>query len=108
MILSESQTIEFKQVWKDEYLKTICAFANGDGGALYIGIDDNGSVTGVNDAKKLLEVLPNKINNRLGTLVTVLLKKDDSKNYVEIIVQKTYSPISYNGKFYKRSGSINN
>jgi len=30
----ESQTVEFKQVWKDEYLKTICAFANSDGGVL--------------------------------------------------------------------------
>ena len=31
--LIESQTIEFKQVWKDEYLKTICAFSNSDGGS---------------------------------------------------------------------------
>ncbi len=28
----ETQNQEFKQVWKDEYLKTICAFANSDGG----------------------------------------------------------------------------
>lgn len=39
--MTESQTIEFKQIWKDEYLKTICAFANTDGGNLYIGLDDN-------------------------------------------------------------------
>ena len=30
--LMESQTTEFKQIWKDNYLKTICAFANSDGG----------------------------------------------------------------------------
>jgi ATP-dependent DNA helicase RecG len=34
--MTESQTIEFKQIWKDEYLKTICAFTNTDGGNLYI------------------------------------------------------------------------
>lgn len=39
--MTESQTIEFKQIWKNEYLKTICAFANTDGGNLYIGLDDN-------------------------------------------------------------------
>ena len=33
----ESQT----QLWKDEYLKTICAFANSDGGVFYIGICDD-------------------------------------------------------------------
>lgn len=30
----ESQVIELKQVWKDEYLKTVCAFSNSDGGNL--------------------------------------------------------------------------
>ena len=65
---TESQTIEFKQVWKDDYLKTICAFANSEGGLLYIGVADNGKIVGVNNAKTLLEILPNKINNRLGIL----------------------------------------
>ena len=31
--LVESQMVEFKQIWKDEYLKTICTLANSDGGA---------------------------------------------------------------------------
>jgi predicted HTH transcriptional regulator len=64
--LLESQTTEFKKLWKDEYLKTITAFANTDGGTLWIGIDDDGSVFGVGDTKELLDTLPNKINNRLG------------------------------------------
>ncbi|WP_296322085.1 helix-turn-helix domain-containing protein, partial [uncultured Treponema sp.] len=38
----ESQNIEYKKTWRDEYLKWICAFANTEGGKLYIGIDDNG------------------------------------------------------------------
>ena len=33
----ENQYIEFKRVWKDDYLKSICAFANAQGGTLYIG-----------------------------------------------------------------------
>ena len=39
----ESQNIEYKKTWRDEYLKWICAFANTEGGKLYIGIDDNGN-----------------------------------------------------------------
>ena len=35
--LIESQTTEFKQIWKDDYLKTICAFANSDGVVMYNG-----------------------------------------------------------------------
>jgi len=40
----ESHNIEFKILYKDDYLKTICAFANSDGGSLFIGIDDNGTI----------------------------------------------------------------
>ena len=32
----ESETVEFKRIWKDEYLKTLCAFANTSGGILFI------------------------------------------------------------------------
>ena len=103
--MTESQTIEFKQIWKDEYLKTICAFANTDGGNLYIGLDDNSNVIGLENTKNILEILPNKINNKLGLLVNVFLKNENEKEYIEIIVQKTYAPVSYNGKFYQRSGS---
>ena len=44
---TENQNIEFKESWRDEYLKWICGFANAQGGKLYIGIDDNGKVVGV-------------------------------------------------------------
>ena len=101
----ESQTVEFKQIWKDDYLKTICAFANSDGGNLYIGVLDNGKFCGIEKHVKMLEILPSKINNRLGLLCDVLSISTDDTVIIEIKVPKTYSPISYHGKFYKRSGS---
>lgn len=42
IVTKEFQTVEFKQLRKDEYLKTICAFANSNGGILYIGVSDDG------------------------------------------------------------------
>jgi ATP-dependent DNA helicase RecG len=58
MKLQESQTVEFKESWRDEYLNTVCSFANTDGGVLYIGVNDKGEVVGVNNAQKLIEDLP--------------------------------------------------
>lgn len=55
--------------------------------------------------ESLLEILPNKINNRLGLLVDVLSEIFESKEIIKINVTKTYAPVSFNGKFYKRSGS---
>ncbi len=103
--LNESQNTEFKQIWKDEYLKTICALANTDGGQLYIGVDDDGNIIGVEDVALLVETLPNKINNRLGIIADVIAKSSEDKSYIEIAVEKTFAPISFGGKFYQRSGN---
>ena len=88
--MNEDQNIEYKQSWRDEYLKWICGFANATGGKIYIGIDDNGQVVGVEDAKKLMEDIPNKIVNFLGIVADVntmemFLGKHASKPYLSLI-----------------------
>ncbi len=72
--MKESQKAEFKLNWRDEYLKHLCAFANSQGGTLYLGIKDDGTVVGVNNANKLLEDIPNKAIQRLGITVDLELK----------------------------------
>jgi ATP-dependent DNA helicase RecG len=101
----ENQNIEFKQSWRDEYLKWICAFANTDGGILYIGVKDNGEIFGVEESHKLTEDIPNKIRNTMGLICDVKLQKDNDLEYFEIVVEKYPFPVSYHGKYYKRTGS---
>ena len=82
--ISESQNIEFKQSWRDEYIKWLSAFGNTDGGKLYIGVDDDGEINGIDNAKKLLEDIPNKVRDILGIMVDVNLVqvKDKDKEYL--------------------------
>jgi len=101
----ESQTVEFKPSWRDEYLKWICAFANTDGGKLVVGLDDNGNPVGIKDSKKLLEDLPNKFRDILGIIPDIKLEKKKGKDIIVIEVKHSYAPISYHGRFYVRSGS---
>lgn len=70
-MIEESQNIEHKESWRDEYLKLICGFANAQGGRVYIGVDDDRQVTGVEDSKRLMEDIPNKIRDVLGIIVDV-------------------------------------
>ena len=49
MQLVESETVEFKCTFTPKLLKAVVAFANSNGGTLYIGIDDFGSIVGVDD-----------------------------------------------------------
>ena len=104
--IKESHNTEFKQTWKDEYIKWISAFANGAGGTLYIGVADNGVIVGIESTAKLLEDIPNKIRDILGITVDVNLKSSNNKDYLEIITDKYPYPISYKGSYYYRSGSI--
>ena len=101
----ESQNVEYKLFWKDDYLKWICGFANAQGGTIYIGIDDNGRVVGVDNAKKLMEDIPNKIVNSLGLVNDVDMLNKGGKDYIRVTVTPSNTPISYHGKLYYRSGS---
>ena len=103
--MSESQNIEWKESWRDEYLKWICGFANAQGGRIYIGTDDRGAVIGVTDCKKLLEDIPNKVRDILGIIVDVNLLIQDGKEYIEIVVPPYPVAISCKGVYYYRSGS---
>ena len=103
--MAESQNIEYKESWRDEYLKWLCGFANAQGGTIYIGIDDAGNVVGVKDVKKLMEDIPNKIQSGLGIVADVNKHTKDGKDYLEIKVSPSSFPISYHGEFHYRSGA---
>lgn len=82
MIMVENQNVEWKESWRDEYLKWICGFANALGGKIYIGINDKGEVVGLADSKKLLEDIPNKVRDILGIIVDVNLLKEAVYNAI--------------------------
>lgn len=103
--MQEHQTIEWKESWHTEYLEWICGYANAQGGTLYIGKDDTGKVKGIEDAKLLLEKIPNQVTDTMGIVVDVNLLHEDALEYLEIIVEKYPTLISYHGKYYYRSGS---
>lgn len=104
--MPEHQEIEWKESWRDEYLKWLCGYANAHGGTLFIGKDDDGNIVGIKDSKKLLEDLPNKIVSALGIVADVNLRTEAEKDYIEIFVEKYPSLISCHGKYYYRSGSV--
>ena len=105
MTNKESQTVEYKQTWHNEYLKVVSAFANNNGGVLYIGLDDQGKPSNLKNIEKLLEDIPNTIRNKLGIIPSVKLYKKNREDIIEIAVSYSTVPISCNGKYYIRSGS---
>lgn len=103
--MAESQNVEYKESWREEYLKWICGFANAQGGKIYIGINDAGEVVGVKNSKKLLEDIPNTIQNTMGIVADVNLHSKDGLDYIEIVVNPSAYPVNYRGEYHYRSGS---
>ncbi|URA10641.1 ATP-binding protein [Thermospira aquatica] len=101
----ENQETEYKESWHDDYLETISAFANTQGGKLIIGIDDKNEIIGVKNAKELLENLPNKIIHKLNIIPEIQSRTREGKEIIEIVIKPSSFPVSYNGRFYRRSGS---
>ena len=106
LLLPESQNVECKESWRDEYLKWVCGFANAYGGYIYIGVEDKSlDIIGVDNIKRLLEDIPNKIVTHLGIVADVNLMQADRSEYIEIFVKPSNIPISYKGVYHYRSGS---
>lgn len=92
--MKENQLIEFKESWRDEYVRYVSAFCNTNGGTLYIGIDDKGRVVGVERVEVLIEKLPNFIAQKTGIMPVVRLCETNGKEYVAIELQPSAMPIS--------------
>ena len=103
--MAENQNIEYKESWRTEYLKWLCGFANAQGGTIYVGVNDNGEMVGLPNAKKLMEDIPNQVQAGLGIMPDVSLLEKDGKDYIAIKVEPSAFPVSYHGEFHYRSGS---
>ena len=104
-MVEENQNVEWKESWRDEYLKWVCGFANAQGGRIYIGVKDDGTVVGVKDCRRMMEDIPSKIQDHMGITAQVNLLSQEDREYIEIVVNKSSYPVNYRSEYYYRSGS---
>ena len=103
--MPENQHIDYKESWRDEYMKILCGFANAEGGEILIGINDKGKPIGIPRFKILLENLPNKISQKLGIYASVQQISKQGRKVIRVAVGKYESPISFDSKYFIRTGS---
>ena len=68
----ESSTLELKRQVVDDIRKTVIAFANSEGGTIYIGVDDDGTVVGIDNIGDEMLRLSNMIRDAIKPDVTIL------------------------------------
>jgi ATP-dependent DNA helicase RecG len=102
---TENTTVEFKEEINESMFKTISAFANKDGGIIYIGISDKKEIKGLEYTNSMLGDLTNKIINLLGIHPQIDCIKINKKDVLQIKIKKSTLPVSCKGKYYTRVGN---
>lgn len=97
MKFSETDKIELKVKVNDSLPKEIESFLNTDGGIIYIGIDDDGNILGVNDLdftlRNLFDIISDQIEPNAIDSVKPEVEFIDGKAIVKICITKGYAPL---------------
>ena len=106
----ENQHVEFKSNFNVDVLESLVAFANTEGGTVYIGISDKGKITGVNLNYESIQHWVNEIKSKTepALLADANLIEIEGKKIVMFSVKEyPIKPISLQGRYYKRIRNSN-
>lgn len=92
MHFEETEIIELKGIVTDDIKKEIIAFANANGGTIYVGIENDGNVIGVNSADKTIQQISNMVRDAIKPDVAMFVHYDtikaNNKTVVKIDIQR--------------------
>ncbi|MDR0730473.1 MAG: putative DNA binding domain-containing protein [Treponema sp.] len=71
---AENQTTEFKREYTDTIKKTVIAFANSNGGTLYVGIEDDGRIAGLDNPDDTFLKISNAIRSAIKPDITLFIE----------------------------------
>ena len=103
-LISECTAYDFKLMLEEKkpksWLKSVCAFANGLGGSLFFGIDNDGIVKGLDDVQHVCESISSKIRDYMDPLpeVEMIPQNIDGLEILQLKVNAgSYTPYYYVG-----------
>ena len=102
----ESERVEYKLQMVDDIYKEVIAFANTDGGVIYIGIDDNGNLIGIDNVDETYTRLTNGIRDAIAPDVTMFVRYvlQDNKVIRIEVGEGSYKPYYLKSKGMKSNG----
>lgn len=103
-LIAECTAYDFKVMLEEKksksWLKSVSAFANGLGGSLFFGIDDNGIVVGLDDVQHVCEAISSKIRDYMDPIpeIEMIPHRTDNANVLQLKVHAgPYTPYYYVG-----------
>ncbi len=104
--MRETRTTEFKEKITNTFLKTVSAFSNYDGGEIFFGIDNNGNIKGLQDAKQACLDIENRVNDSITPQPDYTLELQNNDRTIKLTVKSgPQKPYLYKSKAYKRNNT---
>lgn len=105
----ESSTVELKRELNSDFKKEIIAFANTDGGEIFVGVNRDGTPLGVTDCEEVMEQIGNMIQDGikpdLTAYTTIGAVEDEGLKIIRVAVLRgTKRPYHLSEKGLKPSG----
>ena len=109
MRLYENETVELKEIYTPDLKKEIVAFANTNGGTIYIGVQDSGVVIGLDNADFVMQQISNSLRDSIRPDVSMFtnieLLQEENKFFIKLTVsQGTKKPYYLSDKGLKPTG----
>lgn len=109
MRLYENETVELKEIYTPDLKKEIVAFANTNGGIIYIGVHDSGEIIGLDNADFVMQQVSNSLRDGIRPDVTMFtnieLLQEENKFFIKLTVsQGTKRPYYLSDKGLKPTG----
>ena len=102
--MRETRILEFKETVTNTFLKTVSAFSNYDGGVILFGVDDDGNIKGLSNAKQACLDIENKINDSISPQPNYTLEIQNNEQTIKLSVKSgLQKPYLYKSKAYKRN-----
>jgi predicted HTH transcriptional regulator len=107
MIFQETENVELKRILNDTFEKALNAFLNTTDGTIYIGVNDDGSIIGVDNLddtlKKISDIITMQVIPNPQEFVEIGTKYIEGKHIIEVNIKKGNA--LYYIKKYGRSGN---
>lgn len=102
----ESERVEYKSQMIEDLYREVIAFANSDGGVIYIGIDNQGNLTGIENVDETYTRITNGIRDAIAPDVTMFVRYvlQDNKVIQIEVGEGSYKPYYLKSKGMKPTG----
>lgn len=119
-VTGEERHIEFKLTWERKFLNEIVAFANNDGGLLFIGVTDEGVPVGIKEGDVIATSISHQVRDlvypSLSSYINIVPVKIGTPHHCVLVIEINSTPFFHGVKrkvadkeiaysFYMRNGS---